>query len=283
MTEMLLNGNSRARWRAVRLIQRRELRTMLFGFGLYVVIALGLMAAILLLRNYLNFVQESGLLVMSGAFNFPLFAVIFLAAIYLAISSVTTIARERDQGTMEVLFYGPVDSISYVLGKYLAQMATYLFMLLVFALCFGLFAGLTNFSFPGNVGWVVLLSILVVSDVVAFSIFLSAQSSSVCTALFLFLSILLGLILIQFGREILSAIPVTGRYYNPVLFMQNVLVNLNSVARWVSPFSYLMQGMEAVRRGSMDMYAVLAATSVLFSLLFLGLSVVLLERKGVRR
>ena len=283
MTEMLLNGNSRARWRAVRLIQRRELRTMLFGFGLYVVIALGLMAAILLLRNYLNFVQESGLLVMSGAFNFPLFAVIFLAAIYLAISSVTTIARERDQGTMEVLFYGPVDSISYVLGKYLAQMATYLFMLLVFALCFGLFAGLTNFSFPGNVGWVVLLSILVVSDVVAFSIFLSAQSSSVRTALFLFLSILLGLILIQFGREILSAIPVTGRYYNPVLFMQNVLVNLNSVARWVSPFSYLMQGMEAVRRGSMDMYAVLAATSVLFSLLFLGLSVVLLERKGVRR
>ena len=283
MTEMLLNGNSRARWRAVRLIQRRELRTMLFGFGLYVVIALGLMAAILLLRNYLNFVQESGLLVMSGAFNFPLFAVIFLAAIYLAVSSVTTIARERDQGTMEVLFYGPVDSISYVLGKYLAQMATYLFMLLVFALCFGLFAGLTNFSFPGNVGWVVLLSILVVSDVVAFSIFLSAQSSSVRTALFLFLSILLGLILIQFGREILSAIPVTGRYYNPVLFMQNVLVNLNSVARWVSPFSYLMQGMEAVRRGSMDMYAVLAATSVLFSLLFLGLSVVLLERKGVRR
>ena len=278
-----MNGNSRARWRAVRLIQRRELRTMLFGFGLYVVIALGLMAAILLLRNYLNFVQESGLLVMSGAFNFPLFAVIFLAAIYLAISSVTTIARERDQGTMEVLFYGPVDSISYVLGKYLAQMATYLFMLLVFALCFGLFAGLTNFSFPGNVGWVVLLSILVVSDVVAFSIFLSAQSSSVRTALFLFLSILLGLILIQFGREILSAIPVTGRYCNPVLLMQNVLVNLNSVARWVSPFSYLMQGMEAVRRGSMDMYAVLAATSVLFSLLFLGLSVVLLERKGVRR
>ena len=156
-------------------------------------------------------------------------------------------------------------------------------MLLVFALCFGLFAGLTNFSFPGNVGWVVLLSILVVSDVVAFSIFLSAQSSSVRTALFLFLRILLGLILIQFGREILSAIPVTGRYYNPMLFMQNVLVNLNSVARWVSPFSYLMQGMEAVRRGSMDMYAVLAATSVLFSLLFLGLSVVLLERKGVRR
>ena len=278
-----MNGNSRARWRAVRLIQRRELRTMLFGFGLYVVIALGLMAAILLLRNYLNFVQESGLLVMSGAFNFPLFAVIFLAAIYLAVSSVTTIARERDQGTMEVLFYGPVDSISYVLGKYLAQMATYLFMLLVFALCFGLFAGLTNFSFPGNVGWVVLLSILVVSDVVAFSIFLSAQSSSVRTALLLFLSILLGLMLIQFGREILSAIPVTGRYYNPMLFMQNVLVNLNSVARWVSPFSYLMQGMEAVRRGSMDMYAVLAATSVLFSLLFLGLSVVLLERKGVRR
>lgn len=276
-------GNGWARWRAARLIQRRELRVMLFGFGLYVVMALGLLAAILLLRNYMNFVQESGLLVMSGAFNFPLFAVIFLSAVYLAVASVTTIARERDQGTMEVLFYGPVDSVSYVLGKFLAQMSVYLFMLLVFGLCFLIFVGLTNFTFPGNVGWVVLLSVLVVSNVIAFSIFLSAQSGSVRTALFLFLSILLLLVVIQFGREILSVIPVGGRYYNPMLFLQNVLVALNSVVRWVSPFSYLMQGMESVRRGSMGAYGLVAVTSTLFSLLFLVLSVAVLERRGVRR
>ena len=127
---MNLRSHWRHRWHAALLIHRRDFRVMLFSWGPYLVLSLSLLAATLILRNYLNFVDANGLFMVSGVFNIPLFVVISLSAIFLAVSSVTTIARERDQGTMEALFYGPVDSFSYVLGKYLAQITTYLFMII---------------------------------------------------------------------------------------------------------------------------------------------------------
>ena len=152
------------RWHAAFLIQRREWRSMIFGWGMYITLSLSLLAAMLILRNHLNFVGENGLLVVAGAFTLPLFAVIFLSSLFLAISSVVTIAREREQGTMEALFYAPIDSFAYVFGKYLAQVATYLVMVIIYAVCFLLYAGLTNFTFSIGLNLVLLLSIFIASN-----------------------------------------------------------------------------------------------------------------------
>ena len=270
------------RWNAASLIYQRDLWTMLFGPGIYVVSSLTMFVVFLLLRNYMDFVSESGLVVLSGAFNFPLFVTIFLSAFFLALSSVTTIARERDLGTIEVLFYGPIDAVSYILGKYLAQIVTYFFMIVLFGLAFALYTYTTNFTFPGSLGWVVLLSILVTSDVIAFGIFVSALSSRIRTALSIFLVLVLILLAVQFGQELLTAIPVESRYYNPVLFLQGTLGFFGQITRWVSPFSYLTLGMEAVRRNDMTTYFTVSAVAFVFTIFFLGLAVLTINRKGVR-
>lgn len=275
-------SNLQHRWHAARLIYRRDLTNMLWGPGIYVITTLALFAALLLLRNYLNFVGESGLVVLSGAFNFPLFVTIFLSALFLALTSVMTIARERDTGTIEVLFYGPIDSSAYVVGKYLAQLVTYLVMLVLLGFVFLLFVNATNFTFPNSLGWVVLLSVLVASDVIAFGIFLSALSSRVRTALAIFLGVVIVLLAIQFGDQLVTAIPLESRYYNPVLVLQNTLGYLGQLVRWVSPFSYLTQGMEAVRRGDSAGYLLTCGVAFVFTLIFLVLAVVVLNRKGVR-
>ena len=276
-------SNLSHRWHATRLIYQRDLHNMLWGPSFYIVISFAMFVAFLLLRNYMDFVGESGLVVLSGAFNFPLFAVIFLAAIFLALTSVTTIARERDLGTIEALFYGPIDGFSYILGKYMAQIVAYLVMMTVLGSGFWLYTAATNFTFPNTLGWVILLSILVTSDVIAFSIFLSALSNRVRSALSVFLIVVLILLVIQFGQELLAVIPLQSHYYNPALFLQDTLALLAQVVRWFSPFSYLMQGMEAVRRGEMSSYGLTCLIASLFTLLFLSLAVITLERKGVRR
>jgi len=277
-----LRSNWQHRRHAAFLIHRRDLRAMLFGKGIYLVLSLALLVTVTLLRNYLNFVDENGLLVLSGAFNFPLFVIIFLSALFLALSSLATIAREREQGTMETLFYGPVDAVSYILGKYLAQMVTYLVMMVIYAVCFMIYALLTNFTFPLSVGWVVLLSILIASNIITFGIFISALSGGVRPAVLFFMGVVVILTALQFGQEILAVLPWSDDYYNPVLFLQNVLAAVNRLLSWLSPFSFLMQGMEAVRRGSMSTYLIVTLVSAIFTLVFLGLSVVALERKGVR-
>jgi len=271
------------RWHATWLIQRREWRSMIFSWGLYIALSLALLAAILILRNHLNFVGENGLLVVSGAFTLPLFAVIIVSSLFLALSSVTTIARDREQGTMEALFYGPIDAFSYVLGKYLAQVATYLVMVIFYGCCFLFYAGLTNLAFSGGQYLVLLLSVLIASNFIVVGIFFSALSGKVRTALLLFLGLILVFLAIELGRELVIATPLQGSYYNPVQFLQNVLSFLSQITAWLSPFSYLSLGMDAVRRGSAGAYLTILLISTAYTILFLGLSIVTLERKGVRK
>lgn len=271
------------RWHVTYLIHQRDRRAMIFGRGMYIVLSLSLLVAVFLLRNNLTFINENGLLVVSGAFNTPLFVVIILSSIYLALSSVTTIAREREHGTMEALFYGPIDSISYVLGKYLAQISTYVVMIVIYALSFMLYAGLTNFTFSFRLSWIILLSVLIASNFIAVGIFLSTLSSKVRTALLFFLSVVLVFLVIEVAHDFLSVIPPQTEYYNPLSFLQSVLAFLNQIVNWLSPLAYLNEGMEAVRRSSTTAYLLTFSISIIYTLVFLGLSVVTLERKGVRK
>lgn len=273
----------RFRRRAAQLILQRDLRSMIFGPGIYVVLSLSLAAAALIIRNSLNFVAENGLLVLASAFHLPLLVVILLTSLFLALSSVTMIAREREQGTMEVLFYGPVDRFSYILGKYLAHIVTYFVAVVIYGVCFVLFAGLTNLALPLSMIGIIILSVLTASGVIALGMFLSTLSSSARAALFLFLGIILVFIAIQVGHELLENISPQSRYYDPMLFLKSVVSFLLEVTNWVSPFAYLNQGMTAVERGSGTSYLLMSLISVIYAILFLGLSVVSLERKGVRR
>jgi ABC-type transport system involved in multi-copper enzyme maturation permease subunit len=256
---------------------------MVFGRGIYLALSLALVVAILILRNYLNFVNENGLLVVSGAFVIPLLAVVLVTAFFLAFSAVSAIARERDQGTLEVLFYGPVDAVAYILGKYLAHLGAGVVMALIYSLCFFVYAGLTNFTFSLNIGWMILLALFISSDLIVVGIFLSTLSSRVRTALLLFLSLLLIFLVIEIGPDLLALIPYSQNYYNPVLFLQELLTAAKQVTAWLSPLAYLSQGLEAIRRGATLTYLTTLLIAGGYTVIFLGLSVVTLERKGVRK
>ena len=257
---------------------------MIFSWGMYIALSLALLAAILILRNHVNFVDENGLLVVSGAFTLPLFAVIFVSSLFLALSSLTSIAREREQGTMEALFYGPVDSFSYIVGKYLAQILIYLAMVIFFGCCFLFYSALTNFAFSSGQVLILLLSILIASDFIVVGIFLSALSGKVRIALLLFLGVILVFLAIELGQGLVSSAPLeAGSYYNPRQFLQNVLTFLSQITAWLSPFSYLSLGMDAIRRGSVETYLTVLLLSAVYTILFLGLSIATLEWKGVRK
>ena len=88
-------------------------------------LALGLLAALLAVRTHLDAIARDRLLVLADAFTLPLFIASLVVIFFLTLASAAGIARERESGTLEVLFYGPVDHWSYVLGKHLALVAGY--------------------------------------------------------------------------------------------------------------------------------------------------------------
>jgi len=272
----------RFRWHLACTIQRRDLRATLYSFGPYVTLSAAIAIAATILRNYVKSVQDGGLDILSNPFAIPLFGAVVLSSIYLAIVSTTTIARERDQGTLEVLFYGPVDATAYLLGKYLAQASTCVLMNIVYLAVFWLYALVTNFAFDPGLFWAAILSVAIASAVVAVSILLSTLYRSVRGALSTLLAITLVFLGIQLGHD--YAAKLTGQLArgqsNPLLLLQSILAWLDRILNWLSPFAYLERGMDALLRDNTGEYLLMLGLSLLYTAVAFGLAVWTLRRKG---
>jgi ABC-type transport system involved in multi-copper enzyme maturation permease subunit len=276
--------NWRFRWHLALTVQRRDLRAAVHGFGLYVTLSAAIAVAATVLRNYVRSVQDGGLYVLSNPFAIPLFGAVVLSSVYLALASATTIARERDRGTLEVLFYGPMDVAAYLLGKYLAQMGAYVLMVVVYLAALWLYALATNFVFDPNLFWAAILSVATASSVVAISILLSTLNRSVRGALVALLAIVLASLGVQLGYDYVSSLSrgLARGQANPLLFLQTVLGWLDGALNWLSPFAHLERGIDALLRGSASEYLLMLGLSLLYTAVAFGLAVRALRRGGVR-
>ena len=115
-------------------IHKRDFRITVFGPIIYIMSTISITIGIVIIRNYLSYIESNGLYPMPDLFSFPYRWVIILTGVYLAFSAVVAIARERESGAMELLFYGPVDNVSYVIGKYSAQLTVYCLLIILYLL-----------------------------------------------------------------------------------------------------------------------------------------------------
>lgn len=272
----------RPRLHAMRLILIRDSRAMLLGPGTIVITLLGALAAYLFLSNYRYAVGESGLMILSGAFNFPVYAILFTLAFYLALASVTSVARECEQGTLETLFYGPIDSIAYIAGKLAAYAITYIAALGLCAIGYLIHIQISRFAFPAATWAVIGLSLPITLHLVAFGICLSALSRRVRTSTGWFLVIVLLFLALQFSPDLLALAPTTSRFHHPMRLTREILEQMNLFFTWLSPFALLTKGTEAVRRGDMGQYLEALAIALAFTVLFTGAGMAVLLRRGIR-
>ena len=270
------------KWRTVWVLAKRELRSTIYGNGIYLTVSISLIVSSLVLYNQIKAVSRDQILITSSPIAYPLFIATGVCITYLALASLTSIARERDTQTLELLFYGPVDHVSYVFSKYVKGILSYLFIAL-FLTAFFIFSAITsNLGLSWKFLVVLVLSLFLASCVIAFGVFVSSLTESVRTAILLFLGIVGALISIQIGLELL--VGIGDENLAPVLILlRKSLSILHTGLKWISPFYYLDQGMEAVSLGSIGKYALSGISSIIYSSVLLLLSVLTLRRKGVRK
>jgi ABC-type transport system involved in multi-copper enzyme maturation permease subunit len=271
-----------ARWYAIRVLQARDLRTMLFGPGPYVAIAAGAVAAAFIVSNDVDAIATNHLLIISDAFAAPFFASAMIAMFFLALSSVASVVREKDQGTLEVLFYGPVDHAAYVLAKFWAQVVAYIVMGIALAALFAAYAGMTGLRIGGAFALEVFLSIFTAAAVVAFGLFLSTLTRSVRSAYALFLAISVAFLALHLGAQYLSGVRLANNF-SPLLFARDLTIGLDAGVSYASPYAVFENGVDAVVRQSLSDYLLaLLLSCVHVGILLVG-AIYLLQRKGVRR
>ena len=96
------------RMNAIYAIVSRELRSNFYSLGLYAAITVAFTAAVLSVTSNLSSIAQNGLMSLNSPLSDPLRYAVILGAAYLALCSAMSITRERDQGTLEVLFTAPL-------------------------------------------------------------------------------------------------------------------------------------------------------------------------------
>jgi len=256
-------------------------REAVFGWSLYLAAAVVVLMGVILVYNTLRSVSESGLEVVSRPFYLSLLGATSVGAVYLAAWAALAIARPRDQGALRVLFFAPIDPVGLVGAHLVGAIGVYILFVLLTMPLFAVLAALTNLPLPVTLFAGVIVSPALVAPAIGIGLFISAIASSARSAVFLFAAALAVVLAAQLGYSALLQIPPTSRYYDALLFLRELLRVVREVLQWVSPLALLSQGLDAAFRGSWRELLLSVVSGIGGALIWLGLAVWALGRRGV--
>lgn len=271
-----------SRWSVAGVIAGREARAALRGIGGYVALSLALVAATWVLLIDLRALTAGGLLVTADPFRAPLAVALLVLGVFLAVSAAVSAARDRESGTLEVLFYAPVDEVAYILGKVLGLLAAYLAALPLLLAALALLAATTGFALTPATLVSLGLSVVPAAEIIAFGVLLSVGTSRVRTAVLLLIGVAAVLLGVKVAYGMVLLIPIADPS-SPVLALRDSLAALDLVVRWLSPFAYLERVVDGATAGAWRTALVSLAAAIGFTALFIGLASAGLRRRGVYR
>ena len=272
-----------ARWglrrRAMLRLARRDLRAALVGPTIYLMVTLSCLVAAVVVKSYLDYVNDNGTLVLAEPLKAPLlFAVLALTA-YLGLLAAAGLAGERERGTLEVLFYGPVDPPTFVGGKLLGALLVYLPAIAALVLFLALASVLTGMPLDGGTLTLAVVSILPAASMVALGLLLAALVGRLRPALAL-TALAIGLFFaIDAGNQFAAAQPGDSLLGSAA----GLLSALAGVVSWLSPFGYIWRAMDGLSLGDAGAVALDLGAALLYAAVLTVLAVVALRAKGVQR
>lgn len=273
------------RWHAAQSIQRRASHSSLYSLGIYITMAVSLGIAAVILHNSLRFTEQNFVLVARQPLFLSVFVNTVLTSLFLAMRAALGAARERDQGTLEVLLYGPVDEAAFMLGSFFAQLQVYLGVVVVALVWSNLVTWLLNLQFSWELAAVLLTSIATAAAVIAFGLLLAAWGGRTRATLIYFILVTLFVLGVQVADEVVRTFLVTdqrGGQNDPVFLLRNALAIINGVVQWVSPYAQLRPAMDALLDRNFGAYLFRLGVTLIQVVVLLGGSIFVLRRKGAR-
>lgn len=264
-------------------IARREARAAVSGAGVYVATTIALIASTWLLLIDVRALRVAGLLIPADPYRAPLDVALLVLAFYFAVSAAVSTARDRESGTLEVLFFGPVDETTYCLGKVLGLLAVYALTMPMLALSLAGLAWLSGLALPGSLVASLVFSLIPAAMVLSLGLILSIGTRRVRSAVLILGAVALVLLGGSAAYSIVLLVPIDNPS-SPVVALRDGLAAVNGVLRWVSPFAYLQRivaegvAIGAWRNAAVGMAFALAATGVM-----IGLAAAWLRLRGVQR
>ena len=268
-------------FRVMKTLFRRDFLYSLYSLGYYVAIFVSFFVSSFILKNFLDSIGEEDILVSAYPLNYPLYITLVIISLYLVILSGVSISREREQGTLEVLFYGPVTPGSFLWGKYLKDLCLGMVALGFTTLYFYLVSVLTNIGFTMGLVKALIMSIFLISCVVSFGLFVSSLTGRIRSSVLALVAILGAFLAIQFAYNALLGFEKESLSV-PMLYVRQAMSYVFRGISWISPFAYLSRGLDSVVLENPLLYLANIGYALLYSFIFMFLSVYVMSKKGVK-
>ena len=260
-------------------LARREVLAALHSASVYLMVTLACLVAAVIVKSYLDFVSDSGTLVLADPLNAPLLLAVLVMTGYLGLLAAAGLAGERERGTLELLFYGPVDAPTYVGGKMLGHLITYVLAVATLAVFLALASFLTGIPLSGRALLLMAASVIPAAAMIALGLLLGALAGRIRLALALTALVSVSFIAVDAGNEIAASQPGDTLLGSAA----SLLSGLAALIGWISPFSYLWRAEEAFSLGSAAGALGALGAALLYAALLTGLAVVVLRWRGVQR
>ncbi|MBA2718314.1 MAG: ABC transporter permease subunit [Chloroflexi bacterium] len=261
------------------LLARREVGSVVRGPGIYVILTLASLVAAVVVRSYLDFIAGSGTLVLADPLGSPLLFAVLTITGYLGLVAAAGLAGERERGTLEVLFYGPVDAASFVTGKLVGYLCVYVLMAAALVGFMMLTAALTGIPLGGRTLLVLAASLLTAGSMIALGLLLGALTGRSRVALALTGLVIAFFAAIEVGNRVAGSQPADSLLGSAA----GLLAMASEFIGWVSPFSYLWRAQDSLALGqTIDVLVALIGT-VVYGLVSAGLAILVLRRRGIQK
>lgn len=264
-------------------LARREAVSALRGTGVWLAASIALAVAGWLLLIDLRALDVAGVLVPTDPFRAPLDAAFLVLALYFAIGAAVSTARDRESGTLEVLFFAPMDETSYAAGKVLGIVLAFVALLPVIGAGFVILSLVTGFRLGLAMPLSLILSVVPAAMVAAFGVLVAIGTSRVRTAVLFLGGAAVLFVGVGIAYSIVLLVPIDNPS-SPLLVLRDALGYANGLIRWISPFALMQRVVaEGVAVGAWQSAANGVAVAAGATLLMTAASALWLRVRGVQR
>ncbi|HEY59151.1 MAG TPA: ABC transporter permease subunit [Anaerolineae bacterium] len=272
------------RLHAINILQKQVSLYKFWGIGIFIVMAAAFAISSLILVNALKYTETNIVMVKKQPLLLPIMVNAVLISLYLALLSSANVSREYDKGIIELLMYGPVDEASFIIGNFLAYLKIFILSLVTALVWSNLCIWLLNLTFHWNILALFLASIFMAAQLISLGLLTATWGGKTRSALVYFVLITLFLASIKIADTIVvGLVQVNSSTINdPLLIVRDVLAFINSIIRWISPYSLLQNAMNAVLDQTPGVY--LLSMGIMFTemLIMLFSNILALKKKGAR-
>mgnify|MGYP005854716305 CR=1 FL=1 len=264
-----------------KILFKRDLLYSFYSWGYYGALFISFFASSFILKNFLDGIREDDILVSAFPLNYPLYITIIIISLYLVLVSAVSISREREQGTLEVLFYGPVTSRNFLMAKFWKDFFLGVIALGFTAVYFFLVSSFTNLGFPLGLIRALVMGVFLISCVVSFGLFISSLTSRVRSSIITLIAIFGAFLAIQFSYSTLLGMEKESLSVS-LFYIRQTLQLIFQGVNWVSPFAFLSRGLDSVVLENWSLFFTNVLYCVIYSIVFLSLSIFIMNRRGVK-